>query len=212
MRNLFFINCDASSDGLGAVLYQKQNDVNRVISYASRTLMDADKNYHLHSGKPEFLALKWALTEKFGDYLKYGAPFVVYTDNNPLTYVLTTAKLNAVGLRWMAELADFNFSIKYRPGKMNKDADMLIRNPVSIQESGKWCTEEINTENVKILMMSPKEIACSGISIKELEWVEKRGVKRIENVDLIEKQKGDSVVEPVYKAVATGTRPKKKRS
>ena len=92
---------------------------------------------------------------------------------------------------------------------MNKDADGLSRNPVSIEESVKWCTKEINTENVKILMMSPKEIACSGISIKELEWVEKIGVKRIENVDLIEKQKGDSVVGPVYKAVAIGTRPKK---
>ena len=77
----FFVNCGASGDGLDAVLYQKQNDINRVISYAFRTLMDAEKNYHLHSGKLEFLALKWALTEKFGDYLKYGVPFVVYTDN-----------------------------------------------------------------------------------------------------------------------------------
>ena len=155
------------------------------------------------------MALKWALTEKFGDYVKYGTPFVVNTDNNPLTNVLTTAKLNAVVLCWVAELADFNFSIKYRPGKMNKDADGLSRNPVSIEESEKWHTKEINTENVKILMTSPKEIACSGISIKELEWVEKIGVKRIENVDLIKKQKGDSVVGPVYKAVAIGTRTKK---
>ena len=92
---------------------------------------------------------------------------------------------------------------------MNKDADGLSRNPMSIEESEK-CTKEINTENVKILMTSPKEIACSGISIKELEWVEKIGVNRIENVDLIEKQKGDSVVGPVYKAVAIGTRPKKR--
>ena len=91
---------------------------------------------------------------------------------------------------------------------MDKDADGLSRNPMSIEESEKWCTKEINTENVKILMTSPKEIACSGISIKE--WVEKIRVKRIENVDLIEKQKGDSVVGPVYKAVAIGTRPKKR--
>ena len=63
----FFVNCDASGDGLGTVLYQKQNDVNQVISYASRTLTGAEKNYHLHSSKLEFLALKWALTEKFGD-------------------------------------------------------------------------------------------------------------------------------------------------
>ena len=61
--------------------------VNRVISYASRTLSDAEKNYHLHSGELEFLALKWAITDRFSDYLRYGPPFVVYTDNNPLTCI-----------------------------------------------------------------------------------------------------------------------------
>ena len=45
----FFINCDASNHGLGAVLYQNQNGVDRVISFASRTLSDAERNYHLHS-------------------------------------------------------------------------------------------------------------------------------------------------------------------
>ena len=56
---------------------------------------------------------------------------------------------------------------------MNKDADGLSRNPVSIGECEKWCTKEIHSENVKILMTSSKEISCSGISINELEWVEK---------------------------------------
>ena len=51
----FFMTCDASDKGLGAVLYQKQNGVNRVISFASRTLTDAERQYH--SGKLEFLAL-----------------------------------------------------------------------------------------------------------------------------------------------------------
>ena len=54
----FFMTCDACERGLGAVLYQKQNGVNRVISFASRTLTDAERNYNLHSGKLEFLALK----------------------------------------------------------------------------------------------------------------------------------------------------------
>ena len=49
----------------------------------------------MHSGKLEFLALKWAVTEQSRDYLYYAPEFVVYTDNNPLTYVLTSAKLNA---------------------------------------------------------------------------------------------------------------------
>lgn len=76
----------------------------------------------------EFLALKWAITEKFKDYL-YGHKFSVLTDNNPLTYVLTTAQLDATGHRWVAALAAFNFDIHYRPGKRNADADALSRHP-----------------------------------------------------------------------------------
>ena len=79
----FTIHCDASQLGLGAVLYQEQEGKMRVISFASRTLTPAEKNYHLHSGKLEFLALKWCITEKFSEYLICGPPFQVVTDNNP---------------------------------------------------------------------------------------------------------------------------------
>ena len=67
----FIVHCDASGKGLGVVLYQKQDEKNRVISFASRSLTDSERKYHLHSGKLEFLALKWAVTEKFSDYLSY---------------------------------------------------------------------------------------------------------------------------------------------
>lgn len=126
----FILHTNASNEGLGAVLYQRQDDKLRVIGYGSRTLTSAEKNNHLHSGKLEFLALKWAICDKFWDYLYYTPTFTVYTDNNPLTYVLSTARLNAVGHRWVGELADFNFDIKYRSGKMNTDADTLSRYPL----------------------------------------------------------------------------------
>ena len=51
----------------------------------------------------------------------------MYTDNNPLTYVLTTAKLDATGHRWVAALSNYTFSIIYKPGKGHKDADALSR-------------------------------------------------------------------------------------
>lgn len=113
----FVLHCDASQDELGAILYQRQEGRLVVIAYGSRTFSAAEKNYHLHSGKLEFSAMKWAICERFRDYLYYAPSSVVYTDKNPLTYVLTTAKLNAVTHRWIAELADFQFTIKYRPGK-----------------------------------------------------------------------------------------------
>jgi hypothetical protein len=66
----FILHTDASQEGLGAVLYQQQGDGRlAVIGYGSRTLTPAEKNYHIHSGKLEFLALKWAITEQFRDYL-----------------------------------------------------------------------------------------------------------------------------------------------
>ena len=98
----FRLHTDASEKGLGAVLYQAQSDgTDRVIAFASRSLSKTERNYDAH--RLEFLALKWAVTERFHEYL-YGGTFEVYTDNNPLTYVLTTAKLDAAGQRWVAAL------------------------------------------------------------------------------------------------------------
>ena len=107
----FILHTDASEDGLGCILYQQQQGKLRVIGYGSRTLTATEKNYQLHSNKLEFLCLYWAITDHFRDYLYYAKDFVVYTDNNPLLYVTSTAKLNACGQRWVNELADYNFSI-----------------------------------------------------------------------------------------------------
>ena len=103
----FELHTDASLSGLGAVLYQTQDGKKRVVAYASRSLKQAEKNYPAH--KLEFLALKWAVVEKFHDYL-YGSKFEAITDNNPLTYILTTAKLDATGQRWVASLSNYQVS------------------------------------------------------------------------------------------------------
>ena len=136
----FTLHTDSSTDGLGAVLYQKQDGKQRVIAYASRSVSKAKSNYPAH--KLEFLALKWAVCEKFHEYLYGTKPFEVFTDNNPLTYVLTSAKLDACGQRWVAKLANYNFSIKYRCGVSNTEADALSRI--------KWpeaLSEKLDTEN-----------------------------------------------------------------
>ena len=82
----------------------------------------SEAKYPIH--KLEFLCLKWAITDQFHEYL-YGNMFDVYTDNNPLTYVLTTAKLDAMGHRWIAGLANYNFHIHYKSRKSNVEADAL---------------------------------------------------------------------------------------
>ena len=75
----FTLHTDASQKGLGAVLYQNQDGKMRVVGYGSRTLTAAEQNYHLHSGELEFLALKWAVCDKFQDYLFYAPHFTVFT-------------------------------------------------------------------------------------------------------------------------------------
>ena len=121
----FQLETDTSSEGLGAVLSQKQ-PVGKwhPVAFGSRELKGGEAKYHL--SKLEFLALKWAITEQFWEYLQY-RPFTMLTDNNPLTYILTTPNLDALGHRWVASLAGYNMTIKYLKGSDNKVADVLSR-------------------------------------------------------------------------------------
>lgn len=103
------LHVDASRDGIGAVLYQESGGKLRPVAYVSCSLIPPEKNYLVH--KMDFLSLKWAIVDKLRDYL-YGATFVVKMDNNPLTYLLSYAKLDATGHRWLVALSEFQFSLK----------------------------------------------------------------------------------------------------
>jgi hypothetical protein len=136
----FKLYTDASLDGLGAVLAQMQDGKERVIAYASRSLVPAERNDQNYSSfKLELLGMKWAITEKFKDYL-WGATFTVFTDNNPLVH-LDTARLGATEQRWAAQLANFSYDIKYRPGASNQNADLLSRLPGALS-AGVQVTED----------------------------------------------------------------------
>ena len=125
----FPLEMDASKEGLGVVLSQKQSDRwYHPIAFGICSLTPSEKNYH--SSKLEFLALKWSVTEHFKEYLMY-TPFVVQTDNNPLTYVLTTPNLDATGHQWVGTLASFQFELEYQKGTDNRATDALSWVPIS---------------------------------------------------------------------------------
>ena len=124
----FLLETDASGRGLGAVLSQKQADGRyHPIAYASCVMNETEQRYH--SNKQEFLALKWAVTEQFHEYLspygKNGNEFVVLTDKNLLTYIFSSANLDAAGQRWVACLVSYNFSLEYQKCKDNTVANFL---------------------------------------------------------------------------------------
>ena len=92
----FHLYTDASKQGLGAVLSQEQDGKERVIAYASRGLRKAEHNDAYYSAfKLELLALKWAVTDKFREYL-IGGKFTVFTDHNPLVIIIIIIIYSAI--------------------------------------------------------------------------------------------------------------------
>lgn len=166
------------------------------------------------------MLLKWAVVDKFHDYL-YGARFTVRTDNNPLTYVLSTAKLNEVGHRWLAALSTYEFDVQYRPGHHNIDADLLSRNMpgadgdgwMTIPPSGvkticqKVCVPETDCSTpVYVAQLGasshcvPDVYACpTHMELKSLELLSKASLKSA--------QAKDEAIGPAIKALKNGCWP-----
>ena len=116
----YLLKMDASKLGLGAVLSKKQsNGRYHPVAFGSRALHGAEVNYH--STKLEFLAVKWC-SKHFQTYL-LGRCFKVHTDNNPLTYFLTSPNMDVMKQRWIHKLAQYDFSLEYQKGKNNTVAE-----------------------------------------------------------------------------------------
>src|SRR5205823_5091570 len=121
----FLLITDSSGRELGAVLLQlNDNEKEVVIAYASRSLVQAEKNYLITD--QECLAIMWAI-EHFHKYL-IGKKFMIITDYNALK-TLKTAKIPTKGRRakWIMELQQYDFEIKHRNEKENSNADGLSR-------------------------------------------------------------------------------------
>ena len=175
LKRPFLLETDASKYSLGAILQQVLEDGKyHPVAYASRTLHGSEANYH--SSKLEFLALKWAVTQQFKEYLMY-QPFTMQTDNNPLTYVLTTLNLDATRHHWVSALARFNFRLEYLHSTDNRVANVLSRMETRLDD---------NTTNEFLQSMDESSYDAKNISDntrKENAWpltkVEKNAVNEI---------------------------------
>lgn len=193
----FELHTDASGKGIGAILYQTQEGQKKVIAYASRSLSKSEKNYSAF--KLEFLALKWAVTEKFSDYL-LNNQFVVYTDNNPLTHILSSAKLDATGQRWVSALGQYNFTIIYRAGLNNKDADVMSRYPFDKLTEGNDNSIMIDDKTVKMICNTLQVDALietiPSASVNILDAAESPGqpMSQIEQREIRKSQRDDALL------------------
>lgn len=138
----FVLQVDASNDGLGAALTQDTDGGETVIAYASRLLTEQERNYT--TTEKECLALVWAV-RKFRPYLE-GYRFTAISDHVALRWLMSLDQPSGRLARWVMELQQHDFEIRYRKGVLNRVADALSRQPVDSPEESDVATLENRPE------------------------------------------------------------------
>ena len=115
--------CDASDFAIGCALMQYDADgAERVVCNQSRQMTAASRNYPVYDKEP--LAMKYALAN-FSIDLLGDRPFVVYTDHASLRTTVNSPHLSQRIARWLSFLAEYNFSVEYKPGRLTVVADLI---------------------------------------------------------------------------------------
>ena len=131
------LETDASDYALGAMISQTHKDgLTHPVAFDSRKLAAAELNYEIHD--KELLAIVWALHKWRHYFLSVDTPFEVYTDHDALKYFMSSKILTRRQARWAEYLADFDFTILYRPGKANIVPDALSRRDDVYPPGGGW--------------------------------------------------------------------------
>lgn len=157
----FHLTTDASDYAIGAVLAQD----GKPIIFISRTLSKAEEHYA--ANEKEMLAIVWSLNT-LRNYLYGSAKIQIFTDHQPLTYALSNKNTNNKMKRWKAILEEYNYTLKYKPGKMNVVADALSRPPRESQINSMTATEhsdESSGENLIEIADEPLNVFKNQILI-----------------------------------------------
>jgi len=142
----YILDTDASNYGLGAVLSQQQADGEKVIAYASRTMMPAERKYE--TTRKELLAIVTGL-KHFRQYL-LGRHIIIRTDHAALSWLRRTAEPMPQLARWLTYIEQFDYEVLHRPGVRHGNADALSRRPptVELDELGLGEDEELLSRKI----------------------------------------------------------------
>ena len=143
----FTLDCDASDEGVGAVLVQRQGGVDKVIDYGSRRLSKSQRNYS--TTRKELSCV--VFTRHFLNYL-IGQKFILRSDHASIQWLLNCKHPTGVIGRLFEILAEFDFNI-FRPGVQNVVADALSRRPADRVDASSQ-TDEPRVHNVSALSWS----------------------------------------------------------
>lgn len=137
---LFTIECDASNIAIGGVLSQR----NRIVDFFSEKLNVAKQKYSSYD-----LEL-YAIVQSLRKWRHYLLPkeFVVFTDNQNLSFFNSQDKLSHRHVKWVEELQSYTFTIKHKNGQLNKVEYALSRRLLTIQE---FQIQSIGVDNFKEL-------------------------------------------------------------
>jgi hypothetical protein len=133
----YFLDTDASGHSLSTILYQEQEGIKKVISYASRVLQPAERRYC--STRLELLAVVFGL-KQYRHFLLC-RKFIIRTDNAALTSLMKTPEPLAQQGRWLDLISEFDFQIVHRAAVSNGAADVLSRRPCERDDIGKMCSQ-----------------------------------------------------------------------
>eukprot|EP00731_Ephydatia_muelleri_P019467 Em0012g292a len=167
----FIVDCDASDDGVGAVLSQCINDSENVISYASRALTTAERKYC--ATQKEMLALVWAAGQ-FRPYL-LGRPFTVRKDHSALQWLYSFKEPEGQVARWLESLAEYDLKVQHRPGKKHTNADAMSRLPGQLVDVNVSNTTSVPNSNWLPCLTESQihELQDTDEDIKQvIDWVE----------------------------------------
>ena len=152
-KRIFILQTDASDDGVGVVLTQKDDNGDEyVIGYASRLFQGAEKNWHTQ--EKEAFAILYGI-EQFRVYL-YGRHFIIQTDHASLRWLFNVTRPGRLS-RWSLTLSEYDFELQHRSGTSNGNADALSRLPV-IQEENELEINLIYSSNFEFSIEDREEI------------------------------------------------------